>query len=160
MDSGLKAVSGGDAISVRSMRQDPRTETPTATLFFSANEMPSIRLVDEALKRRLLVWPFDHKPAKIDVQLGSTLVSADHLPGVVTWILEGLKQVTRLRAKGEALPIPAKVAAASEEYFHDVDNIGVWRDACLEEGGSTPSKELYKSFEGYCETFNRKALVS
>ena len=62
----LKAVTGGDSISVRGMRQNPRTETSTATLFFSANEMPSIRLVDEALKRRLLVWPFDHKPTKID----------------------------------------------------------------------------------------------
>ena len=148
----LKTVSGGDAISVRGMRENPRTETPTATLFFSANELPEIRLVDEALKRRLLVWPFDHKPDKIDVQLGSKLVSEDELPGVVAWLVEGLTEVIRLRTAGEPLPIPAKVAATSEEYFHDVDDIGVWRDACIEEGGETANKELYASFKRYCAT--------
>ena len=155
----LKAVTGGDSISVRGMRQNPRTDTPTATLFFSANEMPSIRLVDEAIKRRLLVWPFDHKPDKIDVQLGSTLVSDDHLPGVITWLVDGLRTVTRLRANGEALPVPEKVAAASREYFHDVDNIGVWRDACVDESGSTSSKLLYDSFKVLCESNNRKPLA-
>lgn len=156
----LKTVTGGDSISVRSMRQDPRTETPTATLFFSANEMPSIRLVDEALKRRLLVWPFDHKPDKIDVQLGSKLVSEDELPGVVAWLVEGLTEVIRLRTAGEPLPIPAKVAATSEEYFHDVDNIGVWVEACIEIGGETSSKELYASFKGYCESLSVTPLGS
>ena len=45
----LKTVTGGDSISVRGMRQNPRTETPNATLWFSANELPSIRMVDNAL---------------------------------------------------------------------------------------------------------------
>ena len=96
----LKAVTGGDSISVREMRMNPRTEIPTATLFFSANELPSIRMVDEAIKRRLLVWPFDKKPDKIDVQLGHKLVNASNLPGVLTWLMDGLRQraqVTRQR---------------------------------------------------------------
>ena len=85
-------------------------------------------------------------------------MSDDNLPGVLTWLVEGLKTVTRLRAKGIPLPVPAKVAATSAEYFHDADNIGVWRDACLDAGGATPANELYESFKVYEKSFDRKAL--
>ena len=61
----LKTVTGGDSISVRGMRQNPRTETPSANLMFSCNELPSIRLVDNALKRRLMVWPFNNVPESL-----------------------------------------------------------------------------------------------
>ena len=42
----IKVVSGGDAIGVRGMRQDPRTEQPKATMWFSANELPTMRMVE------------------------------------------------------------------------------------------------------------------
>ena len=154
----LKTLSSGDAISVREMRRNPRTETPQATLIFSANELPSIRMVDEAIKRRLVVWPFDSKPDKIDVQLGHKLVSKANLPGVVSWLCDGLRQVLKLRASDTPLPIPAKVKAATEEYFDEVDQVGAWRDECLAETGETPSKELYESYKVYSETNNRKPL--
>ena len=51
----LKTLTGGDSISVRGMRENPRTVTPKATLMFTCNELPSINLVDNAIKRRLLI---------------------------------------------------------------------------------------------------------
>ena len=154
----LKAVTGMDSISVREMRANPRTEIPTTTLYFSANELPSIWLVDEAIKRRLLVWPFDKKPDKIDVQLGYKLIGAVNLPGVVTWLVEGLRQVLKLRATDLPLPIPAKVKEATEEYFDEVDQVQVWVDECLALDGETPSKELYNSYRTYSAENNREAL--
>ena len=79
----LKTVTGGDAISVRGMRQNPRTETPAATLMFSCNELPSIRMVDNALRGRIMIWPSDNQPTKIDPTLGSRLQEPEHLAGVV-----------------------------------------------------------------------------
>ena len=154
----LKTVTGGDSISVRGMRQNPRTEIPTATLIFSANELPSLRMVDEAIRRRLMVWPFDHKPDKIDVQLGHKLVSARNLPGVLAWLVEGLRQVLKLRGNDQALPIPAKVRKATEDYFDEVDHVGVWRDECVAETGETKSKDLYTNYKVHCEDNNRKPL--
>ena len=154
----LKAVTGGDSISVREMRRNPRTETPQATLFFSCNELPSIEMVDEAIKRRLLVWPFDKKPDVIDVQLGHKLVLPTNMAGVVTWLCDGLRQVLKLRANDTPLPIPAKVRNTTEDYFDEVDQIGVWRDACLAETGEAPSKQLYDSYKGYCKYNNRDPL--
>ena len=156
----LKAVTGGDAISVREMRRNPRTEVPTATLFFSCNELPSISMVDEAIKRRLLVWPFDKKPDKIDVLLGQKLVNKSNLPGVVTWLVDGLKLVLKLRASDTPLPIPAKVKAATEAYFVEVDHVNAWRTACLEETGETYNKTLYANFREYCVKEGITALGS
>ena len=153
----LKTVSGGDAISVREMRANPRTEIPTATLWFSCNELPGIRMVDEAIKRRLLVWPFEKKPATIDVQLGQKLVGPAHLGGVVTWLVEGQDRVLSLRAKGTPLPLPVKVIKATEEYFDEVDLYAAWAEECLAETGETASKELFVSYKAYSEKNDRKA---
>ena len=156
----LKVVSGGDVISVRGMRENPRAAKPTATLWFSCNELPAIRLVDEALKRRLMIWPFDHKPTKIDVRLGGKLQEEEHLSAVVNWLVQGLKAYVRILASGAPMPIPDAVKNATAEYFKEADNVGQWRDAMLEDKGETPTTVLYDSFHTWCEGSKRKPLSS
>ena len=56
------------------------------------------------------------------------------------------------------MPIPAQVAAATEEYFSEVDTIGLWCTACTEEEGEELASTLYKSYRGWCDTTNRRAL--
>ena len=156
----LKVVSGGDSLSVRGMRENPRAAKPTATLWFSCNELPSIRLVDNALKRRLMIWPFDHTPAKVDVRLGNKLQEEEHLSAVVSWLVDGLKAYVRILASGEPMPVPAVVANATAEYFLEADNVGQWRDAMLDGTGETPTAALYDSFHAWCESSKRKPLSS
>ena len=154
----LKTVTGGDSISVRGMRQNPRTETPSATLMFSANELPSIRLVDNALKRRLLVWPFNTVPDTIDLALGDKLASEEHLGGVVTWLVGGIRAYLRILHTGADMPIPDAVANATADYFRDADTVGQWADASLIDGGETLAASLYLSFKAWTEGRGRKAL--
>ena len=139
-------------------RENPRAAKPTATLWFSCNELPAIRLVDEALKRRLMIWPFDHKPEKIDVRLGGKLQEQEHLSAVVQWLTDGLKAYIRIFASGAPMPMPDAVKNATAEYFKEADNVGQWRDAMLEETGETPSTILYDSFQTWCEGSKRKPL--
>ena len=154
----LKVVSGGDSISVRGMRENPRTATPDAVLFFTCNELPSIRLVDQAIRRRLMIWPMDTQPRKVNTNLGRELVDDDNMPGVVAWIVDGMKEYIRITSRNESLPIPNAVKVATAEYFKEVDNIGQWRDAMIAETGETPSGELYASFYTWCDNQKRKPL--
>ena len=154
----LKTVTGGDAISVRGMHQNPRTETPSATLMFSCNELPSIRMVDNAIRDRLMVWPFDHKPASVDVRLGEKLASQKHLPGVVGWLKAGLVRYARIFDAGGDMPMPEAVKAATSEYLAEADTIGQWRDACTGEGGETQATVLYRSYFNWCEGRKRRPL--
>ena len=57
-ESKLKALTGGDKITARFMRQDFFEFTPQFKLLIVGNHKPSIRNVDEAMKRRLHMVPF------------------------------------------------------------------------------------------------------
>ena len=154
----LKTVTGGDSISVRGMRQNPRTAKPDATLAFSCNELPSIRMVDNAIQRRLLIWPFDHQPANVNTQLGAKLASPEHLGGVLQWLIVGMTKAIRYVEQGMDMPIPETVANATNDYFQEVDYIGQWFEVCTAEDGETSANVLYGSYVQWLEKLNRKPL--
>jgi putative DNA primase/helicase len=53
----IKAMTGGDPISARFMRQDFFTFVPAFKLFVAGNHKPALRNVDEAIRRRLHLDP-------------------------------------------------------------------------------------------------------
>ena len=58
----LKALSGGDTISVRRLYRDPHVAHPACSVFLASNDPPTAHSVDDAMKARLRVWPFVTKP--------------------------------------------------------------------------------------------------
>ena len=57
----IKSLTGGDPISAHFMRQDYFTFVPTFKLVIAGNHKPGLRSVDEAIRRRLHLIPFDLK---------------------------------------------------------------------------------------------------
>ena len=147
----LKAVTGADSISFREMHGRPQTVKPNATLWFTANELPAPTSVDQAIKRRVMVWPMDAIPKRENIGLGATLQSPQHLGGVLRWVLDGAKRYAEYEAKGERLPIPEKVQLANDEYFNEVDTVGAWLEACTVDTGETSAKDLYNSYTEWAE---------
>ena len=62
----LKALTGGDPITARFMRQDNFTFDPQATLIQAGNHKPSMRSVDEGFRRRVQLLPFLQKIPKAE----------------------------------------------------------------------------------------------
>src|SRR5690606_19855947 len=58
-ESRIKALTGGDPISARLMRQDFFTFEPVFKLMIAGNHRPSLRNVDEAVRRRFNLVPFE-----------------------------------------------------------------------------------------------------
>ena len=54
----IKALTGGDKITARFMRQDFFDFDPTFKLFIASNHKPRLHTIDEAMRRRLLLVPF------------------------------------------------------------------------------------------------------
>ena len=152
----LKTVTGGDSISVRGMRQNPRTERTNAAIWFTANELPSLRVVDESIRRRLMVWPLNHHASNPDVTLATRLASPQHLGAVVEWLREGLERYSEIAAEGRPMPIPKAVASATEDYLEEADVIGRWIAESLQEGMETQMSVLYGSFVKWCEAQHRR----
>lgn len=115
----LKAITGGDKVSARFMRQDFFEYIPQFKLVIAGNHKPAIRNVDEAMKRRLHMVPFTVTipPERRDGRLTEKLLA--ERDGIMAWAVQGCLdwQHTGLRP-------PQCVIDATEEYFDEEDRVG------------------------------------
>ena len=120
----IKQLTGGDPITARYMRCDFFTFEPTFKLIIVGNHKPQLNDVDDAIRRRILIIPFVHRPLRPDLQLERKLVA--EYPQILAWMIEGCRvwQEHGLRA-------PAAVSSATDEYFSEQDGIARWlEDRC------------------------------
>ncbi len=126
-ESKVKAITGGDKVSARFMRQDFFEYTPQFKPVIVGNHKPAIRNIDEAMKRRLHLIPFTVTipPERRDSKLTEKLLG--ERDGILAWAVEGC-----LAWQREGLRPPACVVSATEEYFEAEDAIGQWiEERCL-----------------------------
>ena len=85
----IKALTGGDKISARFMRQDFFEFTVTFKIMISGNHKPSLSAVNEAVRRRFHLIPFSVTipPAERDIHFFDKLKS--EWPGILKWMCEG-----------------------------------------------------------------------
>ena len=122
-ESKVKAITGGDKVSARFMRQDFFEYLPQFKLVIAGNHKPSIRNVDEAMKRRLHLIPFTIKipPERRDGDLTEKLLK--ERDGILAWATEGCGLWRQMGLKP-----PKVVIDATDEYFDEEDAIGEFID--------------------------------
>jgi putative DNA primase/helicase len=148
-ESKLKALTGGDKITARFMRQDFFEFMPQFKLLIVGNHKPSIRNVDEAMKRRLHMVPFTVTipPGKRDRRLPDRLLA--ERDGILAWALQGCLEWQQVGLKP-----PRAVMAATEGYFEAEDALGRWIEERCESGSaalSAGSTELFASWKAWAE---------
>lgn len=145
-DARIKALTGGDPLTARFMRQDNFTFTPQFKLMIAGNHMPLLASVDDAMRRRLYLVPFVSTPARVDEQLEEKL-RAEH-GRILQWAIEGC-----LLWQQDGLPRPAAVRAATDSYFEDQDLFGQWiAERCeVEAGAWEQPARLYQSWSAFAK---------
>jgi putative DNA primase/helicase len=113
----VKALTGGDRIAARFMRQDFFEYTPTFKLLIVGNHKPTLRSVDDAARRRFNLLPFDFKPPAPDRELERTLLA--EAPAILRWAINGC-----LDWQARGLVRPDVVKAATADYFEAQDMLG------------------------------------
>lgn len=151
-ESKIKALTGGDPITARFMRQDFFTYQPQFKLWISGNHKPSLRAVDVAIRARLDLLPFTVSFAdNPDKELFDKLKAEG--PGILRWAVEGCLEWQR---SAGGLIVPSAVRAATDDYLGDQDKIGRWiEDCCLlgtNNWGSTAN--LWSSYEQWAKNHN------
>jgi P4 family phage/plasmid primase-like protien len=141
----LKMLSAGDAVKARFMRQDNVMYRPAFKLLFAGNHQPHIKTLDEAMKRRIHMIPFNQKPLKVDLFLSEKLRA--EYSGILGWMLRGCAE---WQEKG--LQPPDVVLAQTQEYFEEEDIIGRWMEDRLNEvpEAVTSAQALFDSFREWC----------
>ena len=142
----IKTLCGGDPVSARFMRQDFFTFLPTWKLLLVGNHQPTLRNVDDAVRRRFNIIPFNHKPANPDRELEVKLRA--EWPDILKWAIEGCLDWQR-----NGLLRPAVVTGATSVYFETQDVVGNWLDECCEVDArrSETLKRLFESFSAFAD---------
>lgn len=127
----IKALTGGDPITARFMRQDFFTYQPQFKLLFAGNHQPTLNAVDPAMRRRFNMLPFVHKPPEPDHMLEEKLKA--EAPRILAWALQGC-----LDWQAHGLGRPESVVAATDGYFDKQDVFSQWvEDYCRVEIDNT-----------------------
>lgn len=147
-ESKIKALTGGDRIAARFMRQDFFEYKPQFKLVIAGNHKPSLRSVDEAIRRRFNLIPFTVTipPEERDETLTEKL--REEWPGILAWAIEGCLEWQRI-----GLSPPKAVTEATAHYLDAEDALSAWIEDCCQRDpqafeGTVP---LYASWKGWAE---------
>jgi putative DNA primase/helicase len=147
-ESRIKALTGGDPITARFMRQDFFTYTPQFKLLIAGNHKPGLRNIDEAIRQRFHLLPFTVRipPERRDPQLFETL--RQEWPAILGWAIRGC-----LQWQSQGLSPPGTVVEATAEYFDDEDSFGRWLDeACVRDAmAHETTRELYAAWSAWAQ---------
>lgn len=147
-ESRIKALTGGDAITARFMRQDYFTFRPAFKLLVIGNHKPRLLAVDDAIRRRLHLVPFEAKFAGDRIVQDMPTKLREEWPGILRWMIDGC-----LKWQAEGLAPPEKVTAATAHYFANQDTLAEWRVERCETGPGfweTPTR-LFNSWRAYAK---------
>ena len=130
------------------MRQDFFEYRPTFKLVIAGNHKPSLRSVDEAIRRRFHMIPFavTIPPDERDAELTEKLKT--EWPGILQWLIEGC-----LEWRTEGLRPPQAVVAATAAYLEAEDALAAWiDDKCARDPAAwEQSSSLFASWTAWAE---------
>jgi putative DNA primase/helicase len=137
------------------MRQDFFTYVPKFKLLIAGNHLPRLGGITDALKRRLVILPFEYRPATPDRELSEKLRA--EYPAILAWMIEGAKDWYEV-----GLSEPERITRASQEYISAQDIFGGWLNETCQIDVSksslwTPYSELFTSWKTYAAQQNHPA---
>ena len=139
----LKSVTGGEPIKARLMRQDFFTFQPQFKPLIAGNHRPSLRNVDETVRRRMNLLPFEVTIAKADRDLKLTDKLREEWPVILRWAIDGCLEWQ----KGGLKP-PRRVVEATNNYLSEQDVFEEGLDECCVRNANAwaSSTELFTSW--------------
>ena len=148
-ESRIKQLAGGDKIAARFVRQGFFTFKPTFKICIVGNHKPSLRTVDEAIRRRFHLIPFNVTIPKEerDPHLAEKLKA--EWPGILQWAVQGCLEWQR-----DGLNPTGAVRDATDQYLTAEDSFGAWLEECTEPASDRAfesSADLFASWKAWAE---------
>jgi len=144
----IKAITGGDEITARFLYGQPFTYSPQFKIVIVGNHEPEIRVVDDAMLRRIHIVPFNRKvPREKQIENLSQKLLEREGPQILHWMIEGCVAWQR-----EGLTPPSAVTLKTAEYKETEDTFGAWlEEECeLGEDFTSSRQELYSAWAVWC----------
>jgi putative DNA primase/helicase len=144
----VKALTGGDTQKARFMHKDLFAFKPQFKPIVHGNKKPRLRSLDEAMRRRLHLVPFEViiPQAERDEELGAKLKAEGS--GILAWMIGGC-----IEWQAFGLAPPNKVIEATDAYFASQDAVGRWiEENCrLDPNVATKRNDLWADWKVWAE---------
>jgi putative DNA primase/helicase len=152
-ESKIKAMTGGDPITARFMRQDFFTYLPAFKLMIAGNHKPGLSGVDEAIRRRFHLIPFTVTIPEGDRDKDLPDKLRAEWPGILQWMIDGCRQWLET-----GLNPPSAVQAATEAYLSEEDTLAQWIEECCITGKGQwgIGALLWESWQKWCGANNER----
>lgn len=153
----LKAITGGDRLKARFMRQDFWTGAAKCTPWLATNHDLRLGEFDEAVRTRIRVLDVDREIPEADRRLNVVLELVAEAPGLLAWAIQGAVAVNRT-----GLMPHARVLLAVEEMLADQDLVRAYVDdrTSRSETHATTGVDLYHDYQVWCSRRGSPALFA
>ncbi|MDX2091219.1 MAG: phage/plasmid primase, P4 family [Kofleriaceae bacterium] len=143
----VKALTGGDTIKARFMRQDFFEFRPTHKFIVSANPRPKVRGQEEAIWRRIKLVPFEVTIPEAERDPGLPRKLKAEAPGILAWAVRGC-----LAWQHGGLGAPSAVDKATAAYRDEQDHLGRFvEERCeLAAGAFVATSDLFTAYTSWC----------
>lgn len=162
----FKAITAGDAIVARAIRQAPVRFRPVAGHLFAANTLPAVDDASRAFWARMLIVPFNNEfsadRGNAETDLAQRIISTE-LPGIAVWALQG---AARLIARGACATytVPASHHAALDEWRLRADQVAEFLGEMTVETATpamrTSGRMLYDTYAAWAKREGHRPLAS
>lgn len=151
----VKAITGGDELSARALRQNPVQFVPQAKVLMAVNHLPGLVGNDHGIRRRILVVPFrkqfDGKVKKEEIE---RKIQSER-DGIFAWMVRGFADW-----KSQGLNPPEVVLKATDEYLQQEDQLGEYLSERTIDDPSlkTPIRLLFEDYAAWAKGAGVKAV--
>jgi putative DNA primase/helicase len=157
----IKNLTGSDTIEANLMRRDKFEFEPKLTLMICANDKPTIKNVDNAIRARFRFVQFPHSfLGRENLHLKDDL--REEHPAILRWLIDGAVKYLK-----SGLTYPEGIKKATDDYLDEADVLKNWfeevqwpsdvEEPRVEEGWFT-SGDLLNHYANYCRSLTSKTV--
>ena len=150
----IKNVSGGDTMMVRGLYQDFQQVDVGCLIIIYGNQRPNLTACDIAMKRRLVVCPFNNQPAKVIDDKEMMIRMKICLKNITQSIIKG---ITDYHTNG--LQLTQTFKEATDTYIEEEDHLGRALRQCWD-GKDIKLADLKSKLEGLNLSYSAKHLAN
>jgi putative DNA primase/helicase len=152
----IKAMTGGEPIVARFMRQNFFSFQPEYKLWLVANDRPRVRGTDQAFWRRVRVIPLGVEIPRKERDQNLSEKLRDEWPGILAWAVRGC-----LKWQAEGLSQPKAVRSATKVWHREMDHLKkfVGEQLIFAPGHKIPASQLFDLYKKWCSANGEEPLT-
>jgi len=159
-DTRIKAITGGDKLTIRALYGDPIEVQPCATMCLMTNEKPDYGVANNGMRRRVVMVPFEatFKATPENQAYVKSLSRPECLDAIFSLLVQGAMEYYR---NGTLRKPAAACTRVTNAHNNELDTVGAFLAECAQPSKrGWPCASCYEAYTEWCEDSAKRPLTS